>query len=168
MLATFFFAVEATCLAKEHSGIGRYTFELVSVLENMGQNINLYTLEQAVKFSEISNLRAKKIYLNNTFRKILWVLFDYANFLKIDWFFLSKPDFLIFPNFKHLRSSKPSLTIIHDISYTRGKIGPQEGSTIESIDGVGRAPLLIQKLRPFLAPLLKRFQPTTVLLCTRY
>ena len=117
--SNFFFAVEATCLAKEHSGIGRYTFELVSVLENMGQNINLYTLEQAVKFSEISNLRAKKIYLNNTFRKILWVLFDYANFLKIDWFFLSKPDFLIFPNFKHLRSSKPSLTIIHDISYTK-------------------------------------------------
>jgi glycosyltransferase involved in cell wall biosynthesis len=112
-------SVEATCLAKERSGIGRYTFELVSALENLGQNTNLYTLEQAANIPEINNLRSKKIYLNDIFRKILWVLFDQIKFLRIDWFLLAKPDFLIFPNFKYLRSNIPSITIIHDISYTK-------------------------------------------------
>lgn len=112
-------AVEATCLAKERSGIGRYTFELVSALENLGQNTVLYTLEQAANIPEINNLRSKKIYLNDIFRKILWVLFDHFKFLRIDWFLLAKPDFLIFPNFKYLRSNIPSITIIHDISYTK-------------------------------------------------
>jgi glycosyltransferase involved in cell wall biosynthesis len=112
-------SVEATCLAKERSGIGRYTFELVSALENLGQNTVLYTLEQAANIPEIDNLRSKKIYLNGIFRKILWVLFDHIKFLRIDWFLLAKPDFLIFPNFKYLRSNTPSITIIHDISYTK-------------------------------------------------
>ena len=119
--------VEATCLAKERSGIGRYTFELVATLENLEQNIKLYTLDQAENIPEIKGMRSKKHYLNNTFRKFIWVIFDFLNFLKIDWFLLSKPDFLIFPNFKYLRSNIPSLTIIHDIGYTKKDIWTAKG-----------------------------------------
>ena len=113
--------VEATSLSGERSGIGRYTFELINALAEQGANLHLVTLSEGNNDEELRLISKNITHLNRRAQQLIWTIMDYFTFLKVEYFLKSTPNFIIYPNFKYLPTRLPSLTFIHDISYTKGQ-----------------------------------------------
>jgi len=113
------FVIEGTSIQSVRSGIGRYVFELVSSFDKIGVDMLIIQNKVEKDNSEFDRWSDKQFFLSAFFRKLIWVLSDKLPFFKINWLIRGKSNIFIFPNFKYLRTKSPSLTIVHDISYTK-------------------------------------------------
>lgn len=118
-------AVEGTSLSGLRSGVGRYTFELLSALKTNEIGVEIYTL--APEINDIIQLTSRVHYFGRRLQQLIWTLSDFLKLFRVEWLLRDKPNFILYPNFKYLRSKTPSLTIIHDISYTKGENWSNKG-----------------------------------------
>lgn len=113
--------VEGTSLSGERSGVGRFTYELLKALRVKDAELHILTLDSAKREVDVKFLSNNITYLNRITQRIIWTTLDYLTIFKIEKYFKVDLDFAIYPNFKYLPTKLPSLTFIHDISYTKGE-----------------------------------------------